>query len=128
MSNSQGDETKRVIIDFDGTICGFAFPDTGPLERGVKEALQEIRDMGYEIIIHSCRTATYWKGKKDIPNRTEHFKTIFKYMVLHDLPFDKILIDKNYDKPIATFYVDDRGIGYHGNWNDVVNEIIERGE
>ncbi len=126
MSNNQGDETKRVIVDFDGTICGFAFPDTGPLEPGVKEALQEIRDMGYEIVIHSCRTGSYWEGQLSMPNRLEHFKIIFKFMVLHDLPYDRILIDENYDKPIATFYIDDRGIGYHGNWNDVVNEVRER--
>ena len=117
---------KRIIIDFDGTICGFAFPDTGPLEPGVKEALQEIRDMGYEIVIHSCRTAYYWKDKLDIPNRTEHFKIMFKFMILHDLPFDRILIGKNYDKPIADFYIDDRGIGYRGNWPEVVNEIRHR--
>ncbi|KKN03285.1 hypothetical protein LCGC14_1109210 [marine sediment metagenome] len=122
------DETKRVIVDFDGTICGFAFPDTGPLEPGVKEALQEIRDMGYEIVIHSCSTSTHWRGVEDLKNSVSHFKRIFKFMVLHDLPFDRILADENYDKPIASFYIDDRGIGYHGNWNDVVNEIIERGD
>ena len=29
---------KRIIVDFDGTICGFDFPQCGPPEPGVREA------------------------------------------------------------------------------------------
>ncbi|KKL65225.1 hypothetical protein LCGC14_2157150, partial [marine sediment metagenome] len=49
---------KRIIIDFDGTICGFDFPQCGPPELGVRKALLELSEMGFEIIIHSCRTGT----------------------------------------------------------------------
>ena len=47
-------------------------------------------------------------------------------MLMHDLPFDEILIARNYDKPIAEFYVDDRGVGYKGDWKAVADEIRER--
>ena len=119
---------KRIIIDFDGTICGFKFPDCGPPEPGVKEALQEIRDMGYEIVIHSCRTSSIRLDNPDLPDSLSEFFTIQNFMVLHNLPFDVILTNKNHDKPSATFYIDDCGVSYRGSWPDVVNEIKERKE
>lgn len=119
---------RRIIVDFDGTICGFAFPACGPPEPGVKEALLELHDLGFEIIIHSCRTNIYWKGaKKDVDNRVHHIATITRYMDDHDLYYDELLIDTDHNKPFADFYIDDRGVSYKGNWPDVVNEIkIER--
>ncbi len=119
-------DKKRIIIDFDGTICGSEFPDCGPPEPGVKEALTELSAMGFEIVIHSCRTATYWQNVIDEGNRLNHIITIACFMREHDLFYDTILIDENMDKPIAEFYIDDRGVGYKGNWKDVVNEIRER--
>lgn len=117
---------KRIIIDFDGTICDFKFPDCGPPEPGVKEALLELSDMGFEIAIHSCRTGIYWKDTVDIDKRTHHIKTIINYMKEHDLYYDVLLTDLNMDKPFAEFYIDDRGVSYKGNWPDVVREIRER--
>ena len=123
MNNNKGqdDKTKRVIVDFDGTICGFAFPDCGPPEPGVKEALDELVQMGFEIVIHSCRTAAYWEGKLDPANQCHHLSVIIRYMLEHDLPYDRIITET--DKPIATWYIDDRGVGYKGCWPAVVDEI-----
>ncbi len=117
---------KRIIVDFDGTICGLAFPNCGPPEPGVKEALLELSVMGFEIVIHSCRTSTYWEDEVNIDNRTHHIATVVRYMDDYDLYYDEILIAENYDKPIAYFYIDDRGVNYRGNWPDVVNEIRTR--
>ena len=117
---------KRIIIDFDGTICGFDFPKCGPPESGVKKALLELSAMGFEIIVHSCRTGTYWKDMKDVDNRVYHIKAIVNYMKDHDLYYDVLLTNLSMDKPIADFYIDDHGVSYKGNWPDVVNEIKER--
>lgn len=117
---------KRIIVDFDGTICGFEFPDCGPPEPGVKEALLELSAMGFEIVIHSCRTGTYWKDMLDVGNRISHIKAIIGFMAKHNLYYDELLTDINMDKPIADFYIDDRGVSYKDNWPDVVNEIRKR--
>ncbi len=114
---------KRIIIDFDGTICGFDFPDCGPPEPGVREALLELHDLGFEIVIHSCSTGIMWKEVEDKDHRLHHWKRIVNYMTQYDLYYDGILIGDNYDKPFADFYIDDRGVSYKGNWPDVVNEI-----
>jgi hypothetical protein len=120
------EEPKRIIVDFDGTICGFAFPECGPPEPGVREALHQLHEEGFEIVIHSCRTATFWKGIFDVDNRLLHIGVIVKYMEEHDLEYDSLLIDRNFDKPMAQFYVDDRGVPYRGAWSAVVKEIRAR--
>ena len=117
---------KRIIVDFDGTICGFEFPACGPPEPGVREALIELSEMGFKITIHSCRTATYWQDVIDEGNRLKHIIAIACFMKEHALYYDEILIDENMNKPLAEFYIDDRGVGYKGNWPDVVNEIRNR--
>lgn len=111
--------SKIAIIDFDGTLCHFAFPDVGPPEPKVKSALIAIKKLGYTIKIHSCRTATYWDGQ----NRNHHIMAIKQFMLQNDLPFDEIILDENMDKPIADVYIDDRAIKYKGDWLDVVNQL-----
>lgn len=108
---------KRIIIDFDGTICKDEFPDVGSPEPNVREALQQLKDLGYEIMIHSCRTASYWE------DREKHLKIITEFMKKNEIPYDGIVIDKNLDKPLAMFYIDDRAIRYDGGWLDVVRMI-----
>ena len=48
---------KICCIDFDGTITDSAYPEMGTPKKGTKEALQKIKDLGYEIHILSCRTS-----------------------------------------------------------------------
>jgi len=50
-------EKTPIVIDFDGTICEHKFPDTGEPTPGVKEALETLKNTGFQIIIHTYRTA-----------------------------------------------------------------------
>ncbi len=119
-------DKKRIIIDFDGTICGFEFPACGPPEPGVREALFQLHDMGFEIVIHSCSTSTVWQEVEDLAHRLKNWERIYTFMTLHDLYYDAIWMSPIGNKPVAEFYIDDQGVGYKGNWKDVVNEIKER--
>jgi len=112
---------ETIVIDFDGTVCKFAFPGVGPPEPNVKEALTKLKELGYKICIHSVRTATYWGG-----DREHHIQVIEKYMKENELPYDEILIDKSMDKPIAVAYIDDRAIRYEGNWLEIVKILGNR--
>ena len=112
---------KVVVIDFDGTICGFAFPKCGPPEPYVKEALQAMRDAGLKITIHSVSTNSNW-GEE---NFYTHIGRIQDYMDGHNLPYDEICLD---DKPFASAYIDDRGVAYRGDWIKAANEAIRLGE
>ena len=117
---SQRPDEKIAIIDFDGTLCKFMFPDVGPIEPNVHVALQMLRDAGYKIKIHSCRTATYW-GRPD--ERSTHIKLISGFMRGHELPYDEIITDPTMNKPIAEVYINDRAIRYESNWLEIAKKI-----
>ncbi len=110
---------KVIIVDFDGTICGFAFPDCGPPEPNVREGLQKLKDAGFDVHIHSVSTSLNW----GFVNSIEHFERIKNYMCKHNLPCDKIVMD--YDKPFAAAYIDDKGIAYRNNWLEAADEAIK---
>ena len=118
--NSQKPTEKIAIIDFDGTLCKFMFPDVGPIEPHVKEALETLKKAGYTIKIHSCRTATYWGSENE---RGIHTHAILDFMYEHSLPFDVLITDPSMDKPIADVYVDDRAIRYENNWLEIAKRL-----
>ena len=120
--DSQILEKKIIVIDFDGTLCKFAFPEVGAPEPGVRKALETLRNMGYHIKIHSCRTATYWKSQ----NRETHILLMVNFLEENKIPYDEIILDV--DKPIAEFYIDDRAIPYNGSWLEVITEIQRKEE
>ena len=117
---SQRPVDKIVVIDFDGTLCKFAFPDVGPIEPDVKIALETLKRAGYTIKIHSCRTATYWERPDE---REEHIRLIIDFMQKHGLPYDEILLARTMDKPIADVYIDDRAIKYDNNWLEIAKKL-----
>lgn len=111
---------KIVIIDFDGTLCKFAFPDVGPIEPHVRGALETLKRAGYTIKIHSCRTATFW-GQED--EREAHILAIKNFVLENGLPCDEIITAENMDKPIADVYIDDRAIKYENNWLQIAETL-----
>lgn len=117
---SQRPVDKIAIIDFDGTLCKFAFPDVGPIEPNVKEALETLKKAGYTIKIHSCRTAKYW-GRDD--ERLTHSSLIADFLHEHGLPYDELILSPTMDKPIADVYIDDRAIRYENNWLEIAERL-----
>ncbi len=117
--------SKVIIIDFDNTIAMSknVFPETGEPYEGVKESLQKLKDSGFKIKIHSCRTSKdyCWKPRE----RVMHLHKMSEFMNEHQIPYDEIIDDM--DKPIAEFYIDDRAIGFRGNWKKIIEEIEEMG-
>ena len=119
---SQRPVDKIAVIDFDGTLCKFAFPDVGPIEPNIREALETLKSAGYTIKIHSCRTATYW-GRED--ERRIHIETIFDFMEKHKLLYDELITSPSMDKPIAEIYIDDRAIRYENNWLEIARRLTQ---
>ena len=110
---------KVVVIDFDGTICKFNYPEMGEPQPRVKESLQKLRDMGWIIHILSCRTNV--DLQKYPIDRTMQVRAMEEYLDKHEIPYDEVL---NKDKPLAVWYIDDRGIAFRDDWDKVVEEII----
>jgi len=111
---------KVAVVDFDDTICNPAkpWPAVGTPKKGARAALQKIRDMGFEIHILSCRTdSSVYKYPID---RQEQVRKMEAYLDENEIPYDVVL---NKDKPVAHVYIDDRGIGFRDDWEDVVKEL-----
>jgi len=111
--------TKYVCVDLDGTIAQYKgwLDEThfGEPIPGAKEALERIRVEGWKIIIFTTR------GNREL---------IKAYLEKHAIPFDHINENPNQPpgtskgKPVATAYVDDRGIQFNGDWARTTEEIL----
>jgi hypothetical protein len=93
----------------------------GPPMDGVKEGLEEMKRMGWEINILSCRTSP--EVYKHPIDRQDQVRQMEEYMRENNLPFDRVL---NLHKPLADAYIDDVGIGFRGDWKQVIKELKEK--
>jgi len=75
-----------VCVDFDGTICHYAFPECGEPRREVVDALQALREEGWHIMVHSARVNSSWRE----PERTDRCREMLAYLLDHGIPFDSI--------------------------------------
>lgn len=113
------EEVKTIAIDLDGTLLKhwegtFDTHKFGEVLPGAKEALKEMKELGYFLIIHTCRTDE---------------EAVAKYLKEKKIPFDAININPNapeFDKkPVADIYIDDRAINFSGNWRKALYQIKE---
>ena len=107
-----------ICVDFDHTMNNASYPDIEKPIKGAKEALQEIKNLGFDIHICSCRTNH--EVSASIIERLEQIKKMKKFLDDNKIPYDKIL---NNDKPVAYAYIDDRGIGFRDNWKETIKEL-----
>ena len=106
---------KTVVFDFDGVIhsykSGWKGVDVIPDKpvNGIKEAIGEIKNAGYEVVVVSTRCADE-KG----------MKAVNKYLNDNGIIVDRVCKEK----PPAIVYVDDRAICFDGNTDTLFNKII----
>ncbi len=120
---------KVACIDFDGTLCDIDYPRIGPIKPGAKEAMRLLRRLGYYIIISSCRSCAWnWSeyyGDTPFIHACERpvFKAMAEWLNDNDIEYDEI-DSGNRGKVSADIYVDDKGIRYNNNWDEVMAQII----
>ena len=127
---SPGAMQKIVAVDFDGTLCDHEFPSIGAPKVGAKEALQRIRDLGFKILIWTCRTChfNYEIFGGDPSTHTferQSVKDMIAWLDANEIPYDEI-DDGSRGKPLADFYLDDKALRFDSstNWFTIAN-IIE---
>jgi len=109
-----------VAVDLDGTICDYqgwgGSDEFGDLLPGARDSLEEMKNLGWVIIINTCR------GDVD---------KVKAFLDQNNVPYD--FINHNPDnarlglseKVLADLYIDDRGIAFRGSWADVMEQVKE---
>jgi hypothetical protein len=99
------EEDRKLIIavDFDHTLF-----NEDKLIPGAKEAMQQLWGDGHYIMIYSCNNKQW----------------IEKLMEKHDIPYHEIY-GKEGGKPVCDCYIDDRGIGFTGDWVAATREVYD---
>lgn len=98
-----------ICVDLDRTLAKPAkHPDIGEPIEGAKESLAKLKELGYNVIIYSCRGDT-----------EEGLKSIEDWMDKHDMPYDSIFSG---EKPFYKYLIDDRAIKFD-NWESVLKQV-----
>src|SRR5271167_1736862 len=73
-------EPKTICVDFDLTIANTKYPEIIGPNPGVKEAMRAFKDMGYYIVVSSCRASSYHWGiyYRDKPYQLPPDRDVFK--------------------------------------------------
>lgn len=109
--------SPTVAVDLDGTLTvdgKFQGPDIiGEPRDGAREAMQELKDAGFRIIIFTVRGNS---------------KRIKEWLDEHDIVYD--YINENPDQPadssgkiIADVYIDDRAVRADKPWPELVEKV-----
>ena len=108
-----------VAVDFDGTLCAWDFPYAGPPKRGAVAVMQAMRKAHIHIVIHTCRMNEWRDSARQ--DRNFIIRTMERWLEKHQIPYNEIWCYTG--KPVANAYIDNRGIAFRDNWQQIIPEI-----
>ena len=105
---------KTIVFDFDGVIHSYSsgwqgltnIPD--PPVPGIKEAIDDLREAGYEVIVVSTRCADL-----------DGTMAVHEWLKKHSIEVDDI----RKEKPPAICYIDDRAICFDGHPETLLSKV-----
>ncbi len=111
----------KIAIDFDGVLHLYSKGWNGgeiydPPVPGAKEAMERLKEAGHTLYIFSTRSNKIFRKNDPV----DHNKAMKAWMEKHEIPFDKIW---TFGKPMADIFIDDRAIGFRGDWEETVKEV-----
>jgi len=89
------------------------------LKPGAVEAIKKLFEK-YDIVISSCRASTMFNPKG--PGTSPAYKEMVKFLYDNGIPFTRI--DNGTEgKVVAIAYIDDRGISFNDNWDEIARKL-----
>ena len=111
--------SEIVLVDFDGTLCEFAYPAMGDPIPGARMFLKMLIARGLKPVIWSSRMSS---DVNTVEERAASLSRIAEWMHLHRMPYDSIDTG-NSGKRHCLAYVDDRGAQFTGSYEKVMRRI-----
>ena len=111
-----------IAVDLDNTLIkSGTYPGYGSALPGAIKGIEELRDMGFKIMIWTNRTGlTGVDGKYQ--NITQVVKDIEAHLKTEGIPFDYVIPAMH--KPSFIYkMIDDRAIQFQGDWQSVTAQI-----
>ncbi len=115
----------KIAIDFDGVLHGYSkgWSDGSIYDApvpGAAEAMKKLKEEGHTLYIFSTRTNPIFKKKKE--DSVDQKVMMEEWMKQHGIPFDKVW---TFGKPMADLFIDDRAIGFRGDWQATLQDVSE---
>jgi len=111
-----------LAVDFDATIAD-RVNNTLVLKENAKEAMAAFKAANCYILIDSSRANSYRKLPGTVEKSLNEMKN---FLDTNQICYDAIagLTFKIDGKPIADFYISDRGVTFNNNWSIITKQII----
>lgn len=97
---------KRIVVDFDDTLAfhqNRKFDEAEP-NRPLIDKLNKLHDEGWQIDIFTARGSISCKTRREA--REKYSSSMLAWLEKHNVKFDLL----SFDKPLAAYYIDDKGI------------------
>ena len=97
---------KRIVVDFDDTLAfhqNRKFDEAAPNTLLI-DKLNKLYDEGWQIDIFTARGSISCKTREEA--REKYEKGMMKWLYKHGVKFNML----SFDKPLAAYYIDDKGI------------------
>ena len=114
---------QEVLVDFDGTLCEFAYPKLGAPLPGALEFIKSLIVRGLRPVIWSSRMSLDTGSVEDV---RLHRQAIIMWLKKHGFP-GLAVDDGRSGKRLALAYVDDRGVAAGNDvcWSEVLRRVDE---
>ena len=126
LAHHYGLRHTHVMVDLDGTLAEWAYPDIGEPTAGAREAMEELHARGLQIGIWTARMDDSLYTAKEL--RVARHK-VEMWLRDNNIPYDFIARGKR----VAVAYIDDRSVPFYPGavdpWADAIADlgvIIER--
>ena len=111
---------KIVLVDFDGTLCEFSYPDMGPPMPGARQFMYNLLERELLPVIYTCRMSPMLYT---VEQRAAAADAIHAWCEENDIPYHAIDSGEN-GKRLCLANVDDHGVhASRNNWDIVLWHI-----